>query len=454
MVDVAHAPEPVEEPVPSSTAAAVRMSDEEAATRIQSRYRGHQARKTGPAVKRSATLAARPSPPKPVPLPPVAGAPLPETVDPRASQAHLLQAMAAAGTPNEDAQKQLANLALAMQAQIAQLTDAVRTLQTQAAAPIPTPTPVAPVAAAPVVTAGAGPTGAPYDAAAALAASSAAAEVEALSSAASAAAGSAVKFAGAAEPSSTCAGGPSRAVRAALHESGQHGGLPADVRAMLKRKPVVKPSAHTDVSLEARDLRVQSEVILQLAAYKSHDAFNVPTSLKTLYFTFQFFDFPPTTTERLSLGGADGAEFGEAMRLLTRQAAAGGDASVSGLLLKYLVGGGSKGAVVDDRAESEEAQARRMGFCHYLKNRALSIDVFDGESLLQIGTLTVDLQVGLPRLASPPTAFCFGRLPFKPPQKPLRTSPAHMITCILDQTTLPCRKYRSLACSGTPLVTH
>jgi nephrocystin-4 len=415
MVDVAHAPEPAEEPVPSSASTAVRMSDEEAATKIQSRFRGHQARKSGPAVKRSATLAARPSPPKPVPVPPVAGAPLPETVDMRASQAHLLQAMAAAGTPNEDAQKQLVNLALAMQAQITQLTDAVRTLQTQAAAPVPTPSPVAPVTAAPVMVAGAGRTGAPYDAAAALAASSAAAEVEALASAAAAAAaGSAVKFAGAAEPpSSTGASGPSRAVRAALHESGQHGGLPADVRAMLKRKPIVKPSAHTDVSLEARDLRVQSEVIVQLAAYKSHDAFNVPTSLKTLYFTFQFFDFPPTTTERLSLGDANSAEFGEAMRLLIRQAATGGDASVPGLLLKYLVGGGSKGAVVDDRAESEEAQARRMAFCHYLKNRALSIDVFDGESLLQIGTLTVDLQVGLPRLPSPPTASASAASPLE-----------------------------------------
>jgi hypothetical protein len=77
---------------------------------------------------------------------------------------------------------------------------------------------------------------------------------------------------------------------------------------------------------------------------------------------------------------------------LNPQAAAGGDSSVPGLLLKYLVGGGGGGAVVDDVAEGEEAQARRMGFCHYLNSRSLSIDVFDGDSLLQVGTLAVDLQ--------------------------------------------------------------
>lgn len=57
---------------------------------------------------------------------------------------------------------------------------------------------------------------------------------------------------------------------------------------MLRRKPLQKPpTARLDLGLEARDIRVKSEIIVQLVAYKRHDAFNVPTNLKSLYFTFQ-----------------------------------------------------------------------------------------------------------------------------------------------------------------------
>lgn len=45
--------------------------------------------------------------------------------------------------------------------------------------------------------------------------------------------------------------------------------------------------------------------------------------------------------------------------------------------MKYSVGG---------------VHARRMDFCRYLATRQLSVDVWDGDSLLQVGTASVDLR--------------------------------------------------------------
>jgi hypothetical protein len=56
-----------------------------------------------------------------------------------------------------------------------------------------------------------------------------------------------------------------------------------------------------------------------------------------------------------------------------------------GLLMKYSVGG---------------SHARRMDFCRYLATRQLSVDVWDGDSLLQVGTASVDLRTLLRQVGS------------------------------------------------------
>lgn len=72
----------------------------------------------------------------------------------------------------------------------------------------------------------------------------------------------------------------------------------------------------------------------------------------------------------------------------------------SGLVLKHhldtnvvALGAGEDGATV--------ARERRLHFARYLATRTLSIDVWDADSLLQLGTVAVELQVG---------QFCTGKI--------------------------------------------
>lgn len=75
--------------------------------------------------------------------------------------------------------------------------------------------------------------------------------------------------------------------------------LPADVQAILRRKgPPRGPSpVPIDLAIEARDPRVASDVVLQFLAFRHHDHLNAPANLKSLYLTFQFYHFPPTTSD-------------------------------------------------------------------------------------------------------------------------------------------------------------
>ncbi|KAK3284783.1 hypothetical protein CYMTET_7581 [Cymbomonas tetramitiformis] len=172
------------------------------------------------------------------------------------------------------------------------------------------------------------------------------------------------KFSGGSQGPTMGFSGPSRAARARIHRAGAGDALPADVRAMLRRKAEHAPGpvGALNLQLEARDIRVRSEVIFQVLAYKRHDAFNVPTSLSSLYFAFQFFDFPPTISERVRIKEGEGtAEMGMLMR-------DGGSASdPPGLLLKYVVGGA---AYAED---PEILQERRMHFAKYLESRLIVV---------------------------------------------------------------------------------
>lgn len=61
------------------------------------------------------------------------------------------------------------------------------------------------------------------------------------------------------------------------------------------------------------------------------------------------------------------------------------------MLLKYSVDG-SHGESYGGASGPAAAHGRRMDFCRYLSARQMSIDIWDGDSLLQIGTSSLGLK--------------------------------------------------------------
>jgi hypothetical protein len=91
---------------------------------------------------------------------------------------------------------------------------------------------------------------------------------------------------------------PSRLVLQQLYDAGMLDALPDDVQGMLRRGgagrgPIATP---IDLALEARDPRMASDVVFQFLAFRHHDTLNAPVNVQSLYFTFQFYHFAPTTT--------------------------------------------------------------------------------------------------------------------------------------------------------------
>lgn len=95
--------------------------------------------------------------------------------------------------------------------------------------------------------------------------------------------------------------------------------------------------------------------------------------MKTYPFTLQLYDFPPCTTETAPLN--PGARAPSEPILLGN-----GDPNPSNLLYKYRI-----------EEPLAAARERRAHFLEYLRSKSLSVDVWDGDSLLQIGTVSVAL---------------------------------------------------------------
>eukprot|EP00955_Chlamydomonas_euryale_P012122 130728-Chlamydomonas_euryale.AAC.2 len=91
---------------------------------------------------------------------------------------------------------------------------------------------------------------------------------------------------------------PPRLVMQQLYDAGMLDGLPDDVQAMLRRRggPRGPSGSPIDLSLEARDPRLAADVVFQFLAFRHHDTLNAPVNVQSLYFTFQFYHFAPTTT--------------------------------------------------------------------------------------------------------------------------------------------------------------
>ncbi|XP_038677694.1 nephrocystin-4 isoform X3 [Scyliorhinus canicula] len=130
-----------------------------------------------------------------------------------------------------------------------------------------------------------------------------------------------------------------------------------------------------------------NEIILQFLAFSRVTAGNHQPG--SVYFTFQFYRFPPVTTQQLKLMMMRNAEKGTSKStpfiLVPLNKNGTGDLIRSavdspGLELKYMV----------EPSYMKEGEQRL--FMQYLATQTLQIDVWDAESLLLIGTATVELK--------------------------------------------------------------
>ncbi|XP_050765301.1 nephrocystin-4 [Gymnogyps californianus] len=137
--------------------------------------------------------------------------------------------------------------------------------------------------------------------------------------------------------------------------------------------------------LEEADPLQGNEIILQFLAF-GRDARDGAegTWPRTVFLTFQFYRFPPVTTPRLQLVSTDGGlAAGPAVpaQLLVRVNKDGTlGTGPPGLQLKYMV----------DPAFLRPGEQR--WFVRYLAEHSLQIDVWDGDSLLLVGSAAVKLE--------------------------------------------------------------
>ncbi|XP_072587222.1 nephrocystin-4 isoform X10 [Vulpes vulpes] len=136
---------------------------------------------------------------------------------------------------------------------------------------------------------------------------------------------------------------------------------------------------------EESDCLQSNEIVLHFLAFSrvSQDCQGAPWP-KTVYFTFQFYRFPPVTTPRLQLIGLDETGrtgSGSLLYLLVLTDKDGSsDAGAPGFQLKYLVEPGFL------------KPGEQRWFTHYLAAQTLQIDVWDGDSLLLVGSAAVQMK--------------------------------------------------------------
>ncbi|XP_075376442.1 nephrocystin-4 isoform X5 [Mycteria americana] len=175
----------------------------------------------------------------------------------------------------------------------------------------------------------------------------------------------------------------SRASLARLHAAGfpeilDHNQEPVGI------SELVDPASFS-LRLEEADPLQGNEIILQFLAF-GRDARDGAegTWPRTVFLTFQFYRFPPVTTPRLQLVSTDGglaAGPAAPAQLLVRVNKDGTlGTGPPGLQLKYMV----------DPAFLRPGEQR--WFLRYLAEHSLQIDVWDGDSLLLVGSAAVKLE--------------------------------------------------------------
>ncbi|XP_069730640.1 nephrocystin-4 isoform X1 [Phaenicophaeus curvirostris] len=147
---------------------------------------------------------------------------------------------------------------------------------------------------------------------------------------------------------------------------------------------LVEP-ARFNLQLEEDDPLQGNEIILQFLAF-GRDALDSVEGAwpRTVFLTFQFYRFPPVTTPRLQLVSSDGdVVAGPAVpaQLLVRLNKDGTlNTGPPGLQLKYMV----------DPNFLRSGEQR--WFVRYLAEHSLQIDIWDGDSLLLVGSAAVRLE--------------------------------------------------------------
>uniref|UniRef100_A0A670IMZ4 Nephrocystin 4 n=1 Tax=Podarcis muralis TaxID=64176 RepID=A0A670IMZ4_PODMU len=137
---------------------------------------------------------------------------------------------------------------------------------------------------------------------------------------------------------------------------------------------------------EEADLLQNNEIILQFLAFTraAEDRTALETWPKTIYFTFQFYRFPPVTTPRLQLVNVDtskAAPFISSSHILMQIKEDGTlNLGSPGFQLKYMVDPGFL------------KPGEQRWFIRYLAEHTLQIDAWDGDSLLLVGSAAVKLK--------------------------------------------------------------
>nr|XP_039329678.1 nephrocystin-4 isoform X7 [Saimiri boliviensis boliviensis] len=179
------------------------------------------------------------------------------------------------------------------------------------------------------------------------------------------------------------AGQPSRASMVLLQSSG----FPEILDANKQPAEVVNP-AHPvtfNPQKEESDCLQSNEIVLQFLAFSRVAQDCRGTSWpETVYFTFQFYRFPPAATPRLQLVQLEEAgqpSSGALTHILVPVSRDGAfDAGSPGFQLRYMVGPGFL------------KPGERRHFTRYLAMQTLQIDVWDGDSLLLIGSAAVHMK--------------------------------------------------------------
>ncbi|XP_054398231.1 nephrocystin-4 isoform X7 [Pongo abelii] len=179
------------------------------------------------------------------------------------------------------------------------------------------------------------------------------------------------------------AGQPSRASMVLLQSSG----FPEILDANKQPAEAVNPADPVTFNpqKEESDCLQSNEIVLQFLAFSRVAQDCRGTSWpKTVYFTFQFYRFPPATTPRLQLVQLDEAgqpSSGALTHILMPVSRDGTfDAGSPGFQLRYMVGPGFL------------KPGERHCFASYLALQILQIDVWDGDSLLLIGSAAVHMK--------------------------------------------------------------
>ncbi|XP_078414346.1 nephrocystin-4 isoform X3 [Cetorhinus maximus] len=171
--------------------------------------------------------------------------------------------------------------------------------------------------------------------------------------------------------------------RAALAQ--MHGvGFPEILDDNNELATVIDPDELSNFNLqrEKADHLQCNEIILQFLAFsRVFEGSNQPGSV---YFTFQFYRFPPVTTQQVKLVKMRNLEKGTSkstpLILVPLNKNGAGNLNTPGLELKFMV------------EPSYMKEGEQRWFMQYLAMQTLQIDVWDAESLLLIGTAAVELK--------------------------------------------------------------